>query len=218
MTLDASTALEIVVLTLKVGVVATLASAAPGIALGWWLGRRQSRLKPLVQALASLPMVVPPVGVGLALLLLLSRRGPLGALGLVFTWQAAAVAAAVMSFPLLVRAAEQAFAEVPERLEQVARTLGAGRWSVFWRVTLPLARRGVAYGLVFAFARALGEFGATILVAGSIPHQTETLALGIHARIQAGDDAAAAVLAGISAAIALAATFAAETFLRERRA
>jgi molybdate transport system permease protein len=165
-------------------------------------------------------MVLPPVAVGLFLLLLLGPRGPLGsvwqALGveLVFTWWAAALAAAVVGLPLLVRACEQAFAEVDVRFEQVARSLGAGRLATFLRVSLPLARRGVLYGVLLAFTRALGEFGATALVAGIIPGRTETLALGIWARVQLGDDRGALVLCGVSFALALAAMWIAEGWLR----
>jgi molybdate transport system permease protein len=176
-----------------------------------------------VQALVALPMVVPPVAVGLALLLLLSPRGPLAALWsvlgveLVFTWWAAALAAAVVGFPLLVRACEQAFAQVDPRYERVARSLGLARVEAFLRVTLPLARRGVLYGTLLAFTRALGEFGATTLVAGIIPGRTETLALGIYSRVQLGDDAGALWLCAASFAIALAAMLVAEGWLRGRR-
>ena len=148
-----------------------------------------------MQALIALPMVLPPVAVGLALLMLLGRRGPLGALWsalgieLVFTWWAAAIAAAVVGFPLLARACEQAFAAVDPRYERLARTLGLSPLQAFLRVTLPLAQRGVLYGALLAFTRALGEFGATALVAGILPGRTETLALGIYSRVQLGEDA-----------------------------
>ena len=157
---------------------------------------------------------------GLALLWLLGRRGPLGALwntlgvDLVFTWWAAALAAAVVGFPLLTRACEQAFADVDPRFEQVARTLGVSRLGTFFRVTLPLARRGVLYGTLLAFTRGLGEFGATTLVAGILPGRTETLALGIYSRVQLGDDGAALLLCGVSFAIGLAALWAGERWLR----
>ena len=131
-----------------------------------------------------LPLFVPPVATGLVLLMLFGRRGPLGSalergLGLevVFTWRAVVLACAVMSFPLLVRAAQVAFAEVNPRLEQIARTLGASEWRVFLTISLPLAARGVIAGAVLAFARAMGEFGATVMVAGMIPRKTMTLSL-----------------------------------------
>jgi molybdate transport system permease protein len=218
--LSAAEIAQITGLTLRVGAVATAAILVPGIALGWLLARRCFRGKAFCQALVALPMVVPPVAVGLALLLLLGRHGPLGplwsALGieLVFTWWAAALAAAVVGFPLLVRACEQAFSAVDPRFEQLARTLGLSPLRAFLRVTLPLAGRGVLYGTLLAFTRALGEFGDTALVAGILPGRTETLALGIYARVQLGEDAEALWLCAASFAIALAAMLVAEKWLR----
>jgi len=221
----ASNVIEITALTLRVGAVATLMILVPGIALGYLLARRTFRGRAVVQALISLPMVLPPVAVGLALLHVFARHAPLGrAIQALFggqillTWWAAATASAVMSFPLLVRGAEQGFAAVPARLEAVARTLGASRRRVFFAITLPLAARGILYGISFAFARGLGEYGATTLVAGHIPGQTETLALGIYARIQEFKDGEAAGLACVSVLIAFSITAAAELYLKERRA
>ncbi len=211
-------------LTLRVGVVATAAILPAAVVLGYVLARREFPGRSVVQAMVALPMVLPPVAVGLALLLLLGRRGPLGDVwslvgaDLVFTWWAAALAAAVVGFPLLTRACEQSFAEIDTRFEEVAVTLGLGRMRTFFRVTLPLARRGVLYGTLLAFTRALGEFGATTLVAGIIPGRTETLALGIYSRVQLGDDAGALALCGASFAIALAALLVAEGRLRRKRA
>lgn len=216
--------LEITALTLRVGAVATLMILVPGIALGYFLARSRFRGRAIVQALVSLPMVLPPVAVGLALLHLLARNAPLGrAIETLFgapvllTWWAAAIASAVMSFPLLVRGAEQGFAGVPVRLEAVARTLGASRRQVFLSITLPLAARGILYGVSFAFARGLGEYGATTLVAGHIPGRTETLALGIYARSQDFKDSQAVSLACMSVVLAFLITAAAEVFLKERR-
>jgi len=213
----------IVALTLGVGAIATLAMLPPAVALGFCLARRDFRGKALVQALVAVPMVLPPVAVGLALLILLGRNGPLAfvwqALGvdLVFTWWAAAIAAAVVGFPLLTRACEQAFGEVDVRFEQVARSLGLGPLRAFFAVTLPLASRGVLYGTLLGFTRALGEFGATALVAGIIPGRTETLALGIYARVQTGDTRGALALCAASFAIALGAMLVAEGWLRRSR-
>jgi molybdate transport system permease protein len=221
--LSAAELAQITGLTLRVGAVATAVILVPGVALGWLLARRSFRGKALCQALIALPMVLPPVAVGLALLLLLGRRGPLGplwsALGveLVFTWWAAALAAGVVGFPLLVRACEQAFAAVEPGFEQLARTLGLSPLRVFLRVSLPLAGRGVLYGTLLAFTRALGEFGATALVAGILPGRTETLALGIYARVQLGEDGEALWLCAASFAIALAAMLVAELWLRGGR-
>jgi molybdate transport system permease protein len=212
--------LSITALTLRVGLVATLVCLPPAVALGYLLARRDFPGKSALEALIALPMVLPPVAVGLGLLLLLGRRGPLGAwwaalgVDLVFTWGAAVLAAAVVGFPLLVRACEQSFSEVDARFERVARSLGLGPARTFFRVTLPLARRGVYYGTLLAFSRALGEFGATTVVAGILPGRTETLALGIYSRIQIGDDAGALALCAASFALALAAMLIAESWLR----
>ena len=223
--MTAGEVLDITLLTLRVGLVSTAIILVPGVALGYLLARREFKGRALVQTLVSLPLVLPPVAVGLALLLVLSRRAPIGRTleGLfggpvLLTWWAAAIAAAVMSFPLLVRGAEQAFLGVPRRLEQVASSLGANRWRVFASVTLPLAMRGILYGVVFAFARGLGEFGATTIVAGHIPGRTETLALGIYGRIESFRDTEALILAGVAVALAVGVTGLAEGVLRSRRA
>ena len=215
-----SEAIAMTALTLRVGGVAIALAFLPGLGLGHWLARREFRGKALVEAVIALPMLLPPVAVGLGLLLLFGRRGPffplLHALGveLLFTWWAAALAAALVGFPFLVRACEQAFAEVEPRFEQLARSLGYTRPATFLRVTLPLARRGVLYGTLLAFTRGLGEFGATAVVAGIQPGRTETLALGIWSRIELGDDSGALVLCLASFALALAATTLAEGWLR----
>lgn len=222
--MSATTLLEISALTLQVGLAATLLATPPALALGHFLARHEFRAKAWVQAFVALPMVLPPVAVGLVLLLLLGRHGPLGGfwewLGveLVFSRGAAVLAAAVVGFPLLARTCEQAFAEVDPRLEQVARSLGETRLRVFFRVSLPLARRGVLYGALLAFTRALGEFGATAVVAGILPGRTETLALGIYSRIQLGDDTGALALGATSFALALISLVCAETWLRRRGA
>ena len=215
--------LSMTALTLRVGAVATALSFGPALLLGYTLARHSFRGRAVVQALVTLPMVLPPVAVGLALLLLLGRRGPLApllsALGveIVFTWWAAALAAAVVGFPLLVRGCEQAFAEVSPRYEQVAASLGLRPTETFLRVSLPLAGRGVGYATLLAFTRALGEFGATALVAGILPGRTETLALGIWARVQQGDDRSAWLLCAASFVLALAALLLAEGWLARRR-
>lgn len=220
--MTAREASEIVGLTLRVGIVATLIDLLPGVALGYLLARRRFPGKAIVEALVALPLVLPPVAVGLFLLHLLSRRGPIGeildaaGIRIIFTWVAAALASAVMAFPLLVRSVQQAFEEVPARFEQVSRSLGRGAWGTFLRITLPLARRGVAYGILLAFLRALGEFGATSLVAGNIPGRTQTISMGIYDAFQASRDADAWILAGISASLSLLAVFLGERYLRAR--
>ncbi len=211
--------LAIALRTLQIGAFATLLSGPFAVALGWLLARDRLPMRSLWQAVLALPMVVPPVAVGLVLLLLLAPAGPLGgwlsALGLeiTFTPVAAALAAAVVGFPLFARACEQAFADASPRYEAIARTLGLSRVAVFRRITLPLAARGVLYGAVLAFTRGLGEFGATALVAGILPGRTQTLATAIWARVQAGDDRAALGLCLASFVLALVALLAAESWL-----
>lgn len=194
-----------------------------GVALAWLLARREWWGKSIVETLVALPLVIPPVATGLILLKLLGRRGPVGGWlestfgwEIVFTWRGVVVATAVMSFPLLVRTARVAFEGVSPRLEQVARTLGAGPWRVFARITLPLAARGLIAGVLLSFARALGEFGATIMVAGFIPGQTATLALSIYHSVQLGRDHEALALLAVSVTIAFAAVWASEWFLRRK--
>lgn len=206
-------------LTLRTAALATVLIVPPGLAIAWLLARYRWRGKSLVETLVALPLVMPPVATGLILLELLGRRGAIGRhlpFDIVFTWRAVVIAMMVMSFPLLVRAARVAFEEVDPRLEQIARTLGARDARVFATITLPLAARGIASGLLLAFARAVGEFGATILVAGNIPGRTTTLSLAIYNLVQLGRDADAFRLLGISVVIAFTAVWITEAFLRRR--
>jgi molybdate transport system permease protein len=215
--------LAILGLTLRVGLLATLLCLPFAICIGYGLARRTMPLPSLLRAIVSLPMVMPPVAVGLALLWIFGATSPVAPLWswlgieLAFTPGAAVVAAAVVGFPLLARSAEQSFAEIDTRYEEIARTLGASRLSTFLRVSLPLARRGLLYGSLLCFTRALGEFGATAVIAGIIPGRTETLSLGIWSRIQLGDDTGAATLVGLSFALALASMIAAERWLGPSR-
>lgn len=209
--------------TLGVAAGATLWILPPGIALGWALARRDWRGRAAVEALVSLPLVLPPTAVGLGLLLLLGRDGPLGGflyrglgIEIAFTAKAVVIASGVVAFPLLVRSVRSALEEVDPRLLGVARTLGRGPAATFFSVHLPLAWRGVVAGTVLAFARALGEFGATILVAGNIPGRTQTLALAVFQRVQVGREGEAMILAGVSAALAFAAMLAVELLTRRR--
>jgi molybdate transport system permease protein len=203
-------------LTLRTAALSTLLILPPSLALAYVLARFRWPGKSLVETLVALPLVMPPVATGLILLRLFGRRGPFGALDVVFTWRAVVVAMAVMSMPFLVRAARVGFESVNPRLEQVARTLGAGDARVFFAITLPLASRAIAGGLVLAFARAIGEFGATIVVAGNIPGRTSTLALTIYDRVQLGHDSDALRLVGVAAIVAFAAIWIGERLLRER--
>ncbi len=213
--------LQILSLTLRTAALSTLLILPPALAMAWLLARFRWRGKSLVETLVALPLVLPPAATGLILLQLLGRRGPVGGwlhrtfdVDLVFTWRAVVAAMMVMSFPLLVRAARVAFEDVPTRLEQIARTLGASDGRVFVTITLPLAARGIVSGMLLAFARAIGEFGATILVAGNIPGRTTTLSLAIYNLVQLGRDEDAFRLLAVAVIIAFVAVWTAEAFLR----
>jgi molybdate transport system permease protein len=216
--------LSILALTLQVALAATLAIFPVGLALAWGVARWRSGgfAKIAIESILSLPLVLPPTAVGIVLLLMLGKDGvvgrwlePLG-IEIAFTWKAAALASAVMALPLFVRSARTAFEEVDPRLLGIARTLGDGPFRVFFRVALPLAWRGILAGALLAFCRALGEFGATILIAGNIPGKTQTLALAIFQRSQSGHDADAIRLVGLTALIALGAIGASELVARRR--
>lgn len=202
---------DIAVFTTVAALIATALMLVPGTALAWVLARRRFPGKAVVETLVSLPLVMPPVATGLLLLWLFSRRGPLGSLldavgiEVVFTPVAVVIAMAIMGLPLLVRTARAGFEQVTRRYEQIAETLGAGPWRVFATVSLPLASRNILAGAVLGFSRALGEFGATIVVAGSIPGQTRTLAVGIYTFTETGQEAQAVTLLVISVTIAFAA-------------
>lgn len=207
---------EVVAFTVRTAALAALAILPPGLVVAWLLARKRWRGKSIVETLVALPLVMPPVATGLILLRLFGRRGPIGSflhdLGfdVIFTWRAVVLAMMVMSFPLLVRAARVAFESVNPRLEQIARTLGAGEARVFGTITLPLAARGIISGLLLAFARSLGEFGATILVAGNIPGRTTTLSVAIYQHVQLGQDETAFRLLLFSVIAAFAAVWLAE--------
>ncbi|THD38051.1 MAG: molybdate ABC transporter permease subunit [Sphingomonas sp.] len=211
----------IVALSLKVGLVATVAMLPLAFALAWFLARAKVPGKILIEAIVYLPLVVPPVVTGWMLLLAFAPSGPLGALSnhVLFKWTGAAIAAGVMALPLMVRAMRLSIEAVDRRLEGAARTLGAGRWRVFRTITLPLSLPGVLAGTVLGFARSLGEFGATITFVSNVPGQTRTLPLAIYAALQRPDgDAIALRLAALSVLIALAALIASELLARRMRA
>ncbi len=197
-------------ITLQVAAVATLICIAVGVPLAWALARYRFPGRGLVSALVAMPLALPPTVVGYYLLRALGHSSPLGrlldwaGLELVFTWQGAAVAAAVLAAPLLILTAQAGFAEVDQELEQVAATLGRSRLAIFFTVTLPLSARSLAAGIALAFARAAGEFGATVMVAGAIPGRTRTMAVSVYDAVQAGDlaraNATALALLGLSLA------------------
>lgn len=197
-------------LSLRVACLATAISLVVGLGLAYLLAKRRFRGKNLLETIVTVPIVLPPTVLGFYLLVVLGRESVLGELyeavvgqPLVFTWQAAVVAACFHSIPLLVRAARAAFESVDETLENAARGLGAGEWQVFRRVSLPLARRSILAAAVFAFARSLGDFGVTIMIAGNIPGRTQTMSVAIYDAYQSGNPMLANTLALVMAALAV---------------
>lgn len=211
-----------ILLSIRVAVIATLISTPIGIGIAWLLARRDFWGKPIIDAVIYLPLVLPPVVTGYLLLLTFGKRGLIGGwlaehLGIVFAfrWTGAALACGVMSFPLLVRPIRLSIEAVDRRLEQAAGTLGAPPWKVFATITLPLALPGVLAGMVLGFAKAIGEFGATITFVSNIPGETQTISSAIYSLIQTPDgDAAASRLVIVSISIAVLALVASEWFAR----
>lgn len=193
------------------------------LGMGWLLARKDWPGKALVETLFMLPLVMPPVVTGLILLHLFGRNGPVGGflehqlgIEIIFTWKAVVIAMAVMSFPLVLGCIRSAFEETPPHLESAARTLGGKPWRVFLKITLPLARRGIIAGAILGFSRAIGEFGATVMVAGFIPGLTETLPLAIYRSVQSGDDNRAWLLAAVSVLVSIASVLITRSFLDRR--
>jgi molybdate transport system permease protein len=198
-------------LTLKVAGWATALNLLLGVGIGYAMARARFPGRDLLDAVFTLPMVMPPTVLGFYLLVLIGSHGPIGewllqhfGVRLIFTWQAAVIAATVVSFPLVFKAARAAFETVEPQLEDAARTLGISEVAIFLRVSLPLAWRGILAGLLLAFARALGEFGATLMVAGSIPGKTQTLSIAIYEAVQAGQDDTANFLVAITSLVCIA--------------
>ncbi|NRT58447.1 molybdate ABC transporter permease subunit [Sphaerotilus uruguayifluvii] len=198
-------------LSLRVAGVATLLAWLAGMALGWLVARTRLPGRGLLEALCMLPLVLPPTVIGYGLLLLMGRRSLVGGwlrehfdYSIVFSWHGAVLASTVVALPLVLKSASAAFAGVDRTLEAAACTLGQSRWAVFVRVTLPLAAPGILAGTLLAFARAMGEFGASLMVAGSIPGRTQTLSMAIYDAVQAGDDDTAAALVLITSALSVA--------------
>ena len=198
-------------LSLKVAGLATAIDLVLGVAVGWLLARRRFPGREFLDTVLTLPMVLPPTVLGYYLLVLIGRRGWLGGwlhdtfgINLIFTWQGAVIAASVVAFPLVFKPARAAFEAVDGQLEQAARILGMKEAAVFFRITLPLAWRGIMAGLLLAFARALGEFGATLMVAGSIPGKTQTLSIAIYEAVQADQDDTANLLVLITSIVCIA--------------
>ncbi|CTP87863.1 molybdate ABC transporter permease [Xanthomonas translucens pv. arrhenatheri] len=217
--------LTAIALSVKVALVAALGSLPFGVACGWLLARRRFPGKSLLDALLHLPLVMPPIVTGYALLIVFGTQGPVGAwlleyLGVqfAFRWTGAALASAVMGFPLMVRAIRLALESTDRRLEAAAATLGAGPWRVFFSITLPLAWPGLVAGTALAFAKALGEFGATITFVSNIPGETQTLSSAIYGLLQVpGGEAGIWRLAAVALAISLAALLLSEWLVRRQR-
>ena len=215
---------QLVGFTAWVSALSTILILPLGLATAWLLARHDWPGKSLVETLVSLPLVMPPVATGLILLKILGNNGAIGGfiyhhfdIEIAFTWRGVLIALAIMSFPLLVRSTRVAFEQVNPRLEQIARTLGASNTRVFFTITLPLASHGVIGGMLLAFARALGEFGATIMVAGYIAGRTATLSTEIYHSFNNGEDSHAYHLLGMSVAMAFIAVWSSELFMRRRK-
>lgn len=211
---------HITLFSLAVGLASTLLILPFGITLAWLFARKEWPLKSVVETIVLLPLVMPPVSTGLILLKIFGRRSPVGqwlydlGIEIVFNWKGVLIAMAVMSFPLLVRSVRTSFSEVNPRLEQIAATLGASGLRIFFAITMPLAYKGIIAGALLAFSRALGEFGATILLAGNIPGRTQTLSLAIFNFVQTGKDAEAYILLAITVMLAFAFVWCSEWLLR----
>ncbi|MEJ8851081.1 molybdate ABC transporter permease subunit [Variovorax rhizosphaerae] len=197
-------------LTLKVALIATLLAGVAGIGMGWWMSRRRFPGQGIVDAVLMLPMVLPPTVLGYYLIVLIGRNGVFGqyldrwfGINLIFTWQGAVIAASIVSLPLIYKAARASFEDVDSRFAHAARTLGAAELEVFLRVSLPLALRGIAAGLMLAFARAMGEFGATLMIAGNLPGKTQTLSIAVYDAVQAGNDAQALWLTAVISVVCI---------------
>lgn len=198
-------------LSLRIAVVSTAIAVAAGLWLAYLLANREFRGKEVLDAAVSLPLVLPPTVLGYYLLVLIGRASPFGKLWealfgspLVFTWKAAVIAALLHALPLLVKSARAALESVDRSYEKAARTMGASEWRLFWRVTLPLTRRSILAAAALAFARSLGDFGATLMVAGNIPGRTQTLAVAIYDAVESGNGSLARVLVLVISVLALA--------------
>ena len=209
-------ALVPLLLTLKVAGWSTALNLLFGVGVGFAMARWRFAGREVLDAVLTLPMVMPPTVLGYYLLVLIGSRGPLGAwlqqqfgINLIFTWQAAVIAATIVAFPLVYKAARSAFETVEPQLEQAARVLGVSEAGIFFRVSLPLAWRGILAGLLLAFARATGEFGATLMVAGSIAGKTQTLSIAVYEAVQAGQDDTANFLVVVTSVTCIAVLLAA---------
>jgi molybdate transport system permease protein len=208
--------------TVLMALIATALVLPPAIAVGWLLARKNFPGKTLLETVVSLPLVLPPVASGLLLLWFFGRRSPVGraldaaGIEIIFTWKAVVIAMMVISFPLVARSVRAGIEQVDRRFEAIAATLGAGPFRILRTITLPLASRGIAAGAVLGFSRALGEFGATIMIAGAIPGRTRTIAVGIYTLVETGREEAAWILVLISACLAFGAIYLSNRLVGQR--
>lgn len=215
-----SQTLTAIMLTLRVATLATIFSSIFGISLAWFIAHKRFYGRSVVDVLCALPLVLPPTVLGYYLIVLLGRRGLIGSwladmgIQVMFSWQGAVIAATVVVFPLIYKSAKAAFESVDHSLEQAARTLGATELRIFFNISIPLAWRGIIAGVVLAFARGMGEFGATLMLAGNIVGQTQTLSLAIYDAFQAGNDAKATVLVLITSLLCMVVLLLAEYITR----
>lgn len=212
-------------LTLKVAGWATVFASISGVGVAYALARRRFPGRDVIDAAMTLPMVLPPTVLGYYLLVLVGRRGPIGAwleehfgITLIFTWQGAVIASSIVAFPLVYKSAVTAFEGVDRQFEHAARVLGKPEWTVFLRVTLPLAWRGILGGAMLGFARAMGEFGATLMVAGNLPGRTQTLSIAIYDAVEAGRDNVANFLVIVTSIVCIAILVASGRLLKPRYA
>ncbi|NMD43093.1 MAG: molybdate ABC transporter permease subunit [Firmicutes bacterium] len=200
-------------ISLKTASVSTVFTFFLGLAAARWLSRYQGRTRGVIDGLFTLPLVLPPTVLGFALLLLFGKHGPLGRLLLklgttvIFSWSATVIASTVVAFPLMYQTARGAFEQIEPNVENAARTLGASEWTTFWRVTVPLAWPGIMAGIILSFARSLGEFGATLMLAGNIPGRTQTIPLAIYFAVAAGKNEKALLWVAVILVISLTSIF-----------
>lgn len=212
-----------IILSLKVSFIATMFTLIIGVGLARVFTKLNFRGKSILEVMIILPMVLPPSVTGYLLLMFIGRRGPLGGflynnfnIQIVFTWVAAVIASSFVSLPLMYQNAKSAFQSVDPACENAAKTLGAGSWRIFFRVSLPLAWPGIVSGTVLSFARALGEFGATLMVAGNIPGKTQTIPLSIYFLVEAGDNKTADILVAIVTVFSFILIFAMNSWLKKK--
>lgn len=212
-----------ILITVKVASIATLTAALLGLFMAWVMTQKGVRGKSLLDALCTLPLVLPPTVIGYCLILFFGRHGAIGqwlnefGISIIFSWHGAVIAATVVTFPLTYRASRAALESVDHSLENAARTLGATEFQVFFRVSLPLAWRSIVAGVSLAFARGMGEFGATLMIAGNLPGKTQTLSLAIYAAFQAESDSKAFMLVVVTSILCASLLFIAESFANGKR-